>query len=186
MSSKAVELYRKKVVSLERKVERLKKQLVKAQRLAHVCSLTGLLDRRGLCAEAKRSLALAHRSNEPLGLLFVDLDLFKEVNDRHGHSVGDRILRDFARFLKKTVRASDTVARLSGDEFVVILPSSDLATAGHVAEKIQKALVVKRFVLNIRLSASVGACSTSEGVKTFLGLKELADARMYQGKPRAR
>ena len=172
-----------RIKSLEALVKKLKQQLAKAKERSCTESLTGLPNHRGMELEAKRALAQANRSDKPLSVLFVDLDFFKKINDTYGHSVGDTVLRRFAAFLRKKVRKSDVVTHPGGDEFVVILPATDLAGAHYIADKISDALLRERFTWrNLKLSISVGAASTLEGFKTFQGLKSLADRRMYTSK----
>lgn len=172
-----------KIRELERRIKWLKYRLSKEKKLAHTGHLTGLLNRRGLELEAKKALAQADRSKTPLSVLFIDLDFFKKINDTHGHGVGDSILRGFARFLKDAVRESDIVARPGGDEFVVILPATNLEGARLLTKKIRKELSERRFTRKrISVSISVGATSTSEGCDTFSCLKKKADERMYRAK----
>jgi diguanylate cyclase (GGDEF)-like protein len=100
-----------------------------AQRFAHeavVDDLTGLLNRRGWRYNAPRELARAARSGNPITLVTLDLDNFKELNDELGHTEGDRALRDTAERIRATLRAGDVVARLGGDEFVALLTNSTL------------------------------------------------------------
>lgn len=172
---------------LQKEIVRLKCRLEKAEKRTRIGSLTGLPNRRGLEFEAKRALAQADRSETPLSVLFIDLDLFKEVNDTHGHKVGDEMLKGFARFLKEIVRESDIVARPGGDEFVIILPATSLAGAQRLMGKIHKVLSRRRFTRkNLRICASIGHASTEEGFNTFSCLKDRADKRMYEAKGKRR
>lgn len=172
----------KKIAELEKKIRDLKKALADAERLSMIDPLTGILNRRGLDAEVARALAQAKRQDAPLAMLFIDIDNFKSVNDTHGHDVGDVVLKEMATFLKEVVRASDIVTRPSGDEFIVILPSSDLPEAKYVVEKIYKKISTIVFAQKVFVSLSIGVASTSEGVRDFIELKKLADERMYKGK----
>lgn len=172
----------KKIAELEQEVRELKKALADAERLSLVDPLTGILNRRGLEVEVARALAQAKRQDSPLSVLFIDVDRFKSINDTHGHDVGDVVLREIATFIKEVVRASDIVTRPSGDEFIVILPSSDLPEAKHVVEKIYKKISARVFAQKVLVGLSIGVASTSEGVRDFHELKKLADERMYKGK----
>jgi len=117
-------------------------------------SLTGLWNRRYLDQRLREEIARSQRSGEPLSACIVDLDGFKQVNDRHGHGAGDSVLVSVANALTACVRACDVVSRLGGDEFVVLLSSSAEAAALEVAHRIVTALNKKdRFGL---VSASVG------------------------------
>lgn len=178
-----IEQLKAQIEQLEVQNEKLEKQLVKEKKRAHTESLTGLPNRLGMKAEANGALVQAGRSSTPLSVLFIDLNFFKKINDTYGHSVGDTILRVFARFLKKTVRESDIVTHPCGDEFVVILPSTDLSGAHRVANKISLALRSRRFTRkSLSLTVSLGAASTEEGLSTFQDLKHRADERMYVAK----
>ena len=172
----------KALADAEQEVENLKKALADAQHLSLIDPLTGILNRRGLEEEVARALAQAKRQDSPLSVLFIDLDRFKLINDTHGHDVGDVVLKEVATFLKEVVRASDIVARPSGDEFIIILPSSDLTEAEHVVSKIHKKASVRAFAQKVFVSFSIGVASTSEGVRDIHELKKLADERMYKEK----
>ena len=111
------------------------------KKLAYRDELTGLPNRTSLTDRLALELAHARRNDEVLALLFLDLDRFKEVNDRYGHHVGDGLLKEVATRLQGALRAGDTVARLGGDEFTVVLPAvSGPDEARRVAEKIRSAL----------------------------------------------
>ncbi len=172
----------KRIEELEKKVRDLKKALADAERLSLIDPLTGILNRRGLEVEVTRALAQAQRQDAPLAVLFIDLDRFKLINDTHGHDVGDVVLREVATLLKKVVRASDIVTRPCGDEFIVILPASDLVVAEHVANKVTKKITNTVFAGKTNVELSVGVSSTSEGVCDFHELRRLADERMYKKK----
>lgn len=104
------------------------------ERLASSDPLTGVLNRRGLDARLATALALAQRSRRPMSVIAIDVDHFKRVNDTHGQEIGDQMLRSLALQLKQRLRASDAVARLGGEEFMVLLPDTGLAQAQQIAE----------------------------------------------------
>ena len=111
---------------------------VERENLRHAAlhdQLTGLPNRNLLYDRLAHAVAAAHREHRPLAVLLVDLDGFKEVNDRFGHRRGDDVLAEVARRLQGAVRAADTVARLGGDEFVAVLPGADRLTALHIADR---------------------------------------------------
>jgi diguanylate cyclase (GGDEF)-like protein len=109
--------------------------------LAHYDALTGLPNRVLLQDRLTQAIAQAHRAHTQVGLLFIDLDYFKHVNDSGGHQVGDRLLKAVARLLQSCLREGDSVARLGGDEFVLCLPLlSGSKVAEMVARKVQDAL----------------------------------------------
>jgi len=101
--------------------------------------LTGLLNRRAVTEHLTRAAAHARRRGEPVSVLMIDLDRFKEVNDRHGHAAGDRVLCAFAECLRCVVRAEEVCGRWGGDEFVVVLALADAPAAGVLAERLRAA-----------------------------------------------
>ncbi|MFC7207559.1 GGDEF domain-containing protein [Comamonas endophytica] len=110
------------------------------ERLASSDPLTGLLNRRGFDARLAQALALAQRSSLPMSVITIDVDHFKQVNDTHGHEIGDQVLRSLAQQLRSRLRASDVVARLGGEEFIVLLPETTLAQAQQLAEELVRAV----------------------------------------------
>jgi diguanylate cyclase (GGDEF)-like protein/PAS domain S-box-containing protein len=150
--------------------------------------LTGLANRALLEERLRTSLARDARSGESTGLLFLDLDGFKEVNDQHGHAVGDAVLRAVADRLSAAVRPSDTVARLGGDEFVILVESAtDLALSALVA-RLRHAVTHPFAVhdLDLRVGVSIGVALSRGGSDDPSGLLAQADARMYDAKRRGR
>ena len=103
---------------------------------ADVDQVTGVNNHRYLQERLTQEVARSARSRSPLSVLMIDLDGFKAINDAHGHSDGDRVLRNVAAGLRLAVRANDIVARYGGDEFVVLMPDTDLAAARLVAERV--------------------------------------------------
>jgi diguanylate cyclase (GGDEF)-like protein/PAS domain S-box-containing protein len=157
------------------------------RRLATHDGLTGLPNRTLALDRLSQSLARARRSRAGVAVLYLDLDLFKQVNDTWGHEAGDAVLREVARRLKTCVRRSDTVARMGGDEFLLVLP--------EVAERRVAEAVAANVVRSLARAISLGASHCHVGVSIGISLypengreaKELiraADAAMYSGKQR--
>lgn len=147
--------------------------------------LTGLANRMLLLDRIQSSLANASRNSVELSLLFIDIDGFKEVNDTHGHLVGDTLLQKIAERLLECVRGSDTVGRLGGDEFVVILNGiKNRDDVLQVAEKIRSKCAQPFFIEGIKLvlSSSVGVASYPENGQTDMQLIQYADQTMYIAK----
>jgi diguanylate cyclase (GGDEF)-like protein len=155
------------------------------ERQALVDGLTGLANRRQ-CEETLASeLARLQRFGGPLALVVADLDWFKDVNDRYGHPSGDAVLREFALLLQETVRDVDLAGRWGGEEFLLILPGTNLAGGARVAERIRAALA-GRIVLSadgtpIPLTASFGVAATPPAT-TAAELFSAADAALYEAK----
>jgi diguanylate cyclase (GGDEF)-like protein len=146
--------------------------------------LTDVLNRRGFERELKRSLAYVKRYGASAALIYLDLDGFKPVNDRHGHGAGDAVLKAVAAALIRNVRASDVVARIGGDEFVVLLWNVNGANAAAKAAALEAAV----FGTPVRWNASTLAVGASAGV-ALLGPLDApadviarADAAMYARK----
>ncbi|CAN7572473.1 GGDEF and EAL domain-containing protein [Pseudorhodoferax sp. LjRoot39] len=154
------------------------------RQLAFYDSLTGLPNRSLLHARADQAIAAAARSRETLAVLFVDLDRFKQVNDSLGHPAGDAVLRHAAAQLQLELRASDIAGRLSGDEFVVVLPQCDAGHAAEIAARLQALLAAPLAVGGSTLSvtASVGVAMFPEDGRTMDALLQRADMAMYQAK----
>jgi diguanylate cyclase (GGDEF)-like protein len=102
--------------------------------------LTSLANRRSLSQRLEEEAKRSARTGRAFAVLMIDLDHFKEVNDRHGHQVGDSVLQQCARMLKENIRGTDFVARYGGEEFCVVLPETSLQGAQHVAEKLREAV----------------------------------------------
>ena len=130
--------------------------------------------------------ALNDRGSRRLAVLFLDLDRFKEVNDRFGHATGDRLLQTVGERLRSCIRRSDTAARLAGDEFVVLLdPVGGPRDVAHIARKILLALR-QPFALGgcrVQITAAIGACLSREKT-TASRLIRKADKAMYAAKKR--
>ncbi len=156
-------------------------------RLAVTDSLTGLSTRAVLMDRLDHALAAARRGRGDAGVVFVDLDGFKAVNDDLGHDVGDQLLCQVAARLSAAIRAGDTAARIGGDEFVVLCEQiGDLAQVREVADRISVSLG-ERFVIGgrrVRISASVGV--TVGNGSTGREVLGRADEAMYRAKRRGR
>ncbi len=152
---------------------------------AHYDNLTGLPNRALLTDRLKQLVASALRHGKTFAVLFLDLDRFKEVNDTLGHLIGDRLLREVAQRLQERVRTEDTVARIGGDEFVVLLPETDeagaLATAARILERVHVDVFLSDHV-PYRPMASLGLAVYPRDGKTPDLLLRSADLAMYAAK----
>ncbi len=154
--------------------------------LAHHDSLTGLYNRRALEEGLKRELGRVRRYAGLLSLVFLDLDDFKLVNDNFGHDAGDRVLVQLAKVLQAMTREADLVARLAGDEFVLVLPETLPDNARRLMQRIQRRLCNEPVVEaeeQIVIGLSYGVASTLDGdFEDPAPLLKLADERLYQFK----
>ncbi len=127
------------VARLERELSDARLEIARLEGLAHEDDLTGTLNRRGFQREMKRAIAHARRYGGGLALIMADVDGLKRINDHHGHAAGDDLIRSVAKALLSQVRASDTVARVGGDEFAVLLWNIDESQARLKASRLQTA-----------------------------------------------
>jgi diguanylate cyclase (GGDEF)-like protein len=167
--------------------QRLEEANAELVNLAITDPLTGLLNRRKFEEVLENEVTRARRYG-PLSLLMIDLNFFKQVNDRHGHPAGDEVLKSVARLLKSCCRETDLCARLGGDEFAVVLPHTDGSAAEVVRDRILKAMAVTTFPVGSRelpLSLSVGMASLVED-RDAMALVAAADADMYHVKQASR
>lgn len=177
-------------IGVARNVTALMQAEEKLRYLAHHDPLTKLTNRALFYDRLVSGLSAAHRYQSNLALLFLDINDFKDINDIHGHAAGDRVLCTVARRLEGCVRETDTVARMGGDEFTVLL--TDIKSANAVAEKIEQILMVMSEPLGAELgevrmpSCSIGVAfypTDGEDADTLLSH---ADSHMYQIKRRHR
>jgi diguanylate cyclase (GGDEF)-like protein len=155
------------------------------ERQALLDGLTGLPNRRQCEDTLADELSRVERFGGALAVVVADLDWFKDVNDRYGHPAGDSVLREFAALLQETVREVDLAGRWGGEEFLMILPGTDLAGGARVAERIRAALQA-RIVLSaegapIHVTASFGVAATPPAA-TAAELFAAADAAMFEAK----
>lgn len=178
---------------IQQLIQRLEKEKANAQKNALTDGLTGLLNRRHFDEALKREFSRSKRMDNPLALIMIDIDHFKNFNDRYGHVSGDDCLRRVATTLKKFVgRAPDFVARYGGEEFVVVLPDTDLEGACIVASRLCKAIEElgiphDRSDVSAKVTISLGvAALTTETAANPDALIELADKALYRAKANGR
>jgi diguanylate cyclase (GGDEF)-like protein len=163
------------------------------QKLAITDTLTGFHNRRGLAQFGQREVDRARRFSRPLSLIMIDLDHFKQINDEFGHTAGDQVLSTIAGRIRNTVRELDILGRYGGDEFVVILPETDLFTASAVAERIRQHLLEPMVLPAVQpsrdslvVTASIGVTRASPDVVELLDLIDRADKAAYAAKSAGR
>jgi diguanylate cyclase (GGDEF)-like protein len=165
----------------------LQEQLLSTQRLladlASRDSLTGLLNRGVILETLVRELSRSGRDGEPLTIAMADLDHFKAVNDTHGHQAGDQILVRTAERLKACLRPYDSIGRYGGEEFLIVLPGCDAATADQLAERLRTCVMVQNEPIPITLSLGI---ATWDGFSTAAELIRSADVALYEAKAAGR
>jgi len=154
---------------------------------ANVDELTGLYNRRFLEEYARKLIAMARRKGQPLGVIMMDLDHFKEFNDVYGHETGDRILRHFAKTASRAIREANLAARYGGEEFVAMLPETDAQSCLKVAERIR--LAVEHSVIPSgtekplpQLTVSLGIAIYPEHGQGLEDVLQAADKALYESK----
>ncbi len=156
----------------------------KLLQLATQDSLTGLSNRRNLLERARQEIVRARRRNEPIALIIADIDHFKAINDRYGHEAGDNVIRHAAELLQRLCRQQDVVARWGGEEFLLLLPSTNLPAAEALAERFRQAVVesvVAYGELEIKLMMSFGVAVLEHNENIDDAIAR-ADKAMYQSK----
>jgi diguanylate cyclase (GGDEF)-like protein len=162
--------------------ERVDRLLVQLSRAADTDVLTGLLNRRGFNRRLREELKRADRSERPLALVIADLDRFKAVNDGFGHPAGDEALRRVSALLGQAKRDSDTMARIGGEEFALVLPYTDGSGAEAMAERIGGAIRSRFAEQGVALTASFGIAVFPDDGDTQDLLMRAADAALYAAK----
>ncbi len=156
----------------------------RVRKLAHFDSLTGLPNRTLLTDRVSQTISMAQRSHGKLAILFVDLDHFKNINDTLGHRIGDGLLVEVAKRLQSVVRDEDTVSRLGGDEFILLLPGTDTDGVVHVARKLLQA-VSQHYLIEqheLVITPSIGIAMYPSDGENFEALSRCADIAMYRAK----
>ncbi|PHS31409.1 MAG: GGDEF domain-containing protein [Methylophaga sp.] len=169
----------------------LKKELDSAKREAKIDTLTKLANRKALDEVLAKATRDADNNNVELCIIFSDLDLFKEINDKHGHLVGDQVLRVVANTLKGAVKGRDLVARYGGEEFAIVLLNTSIENVKGLAENIRAEIAAKRMqrkdtresLGTITMSFGVARYFPSEGIDSFM---QRADRALYMAKRNGR
>jgi len=148
--------------------------------------LTGLYNRRFMEDTMERLVHLANRNNSPVAAVMIDLDHFKMLNDRHGHAMGDTVLRGAATAIAGVLRQSDVACRYGGEELIVILPDCDLDSAAAKAELLRQRIEALSDVHGVRITASFGVASLPETATQANDLIAMADMALYRAKQTGR
>jgi len=146
-------------------------------------SLTGLPNQRAAADTLKRMFAQATATGSPLALLFLDLDHFKQINDQRGHAVGDQVLANVGAVLRNVLRSRDFAARNGGEEFAILLPDTEIASALAIAERIRAAIAeISLPGIDVSVTISIGVSGFPDHASTLDRLERLAYAALYLAK----
>jgi diguanylate cyclase (GGDEF)-like protein len=159
------------------------RNLAVAEIRAATDGLAGLPNKRAVTDTMKRLFAHAFQTGSPLTLILLDLDHFKEINDRHGHPVGDQVLATVGAVLRGVLRSGDFGARNGGEEFAIVLPDTDVSTGIQIAERVRVAISgITLPGVDVSVTASLGVAGYPDHASTLERLERLADAALYVAK----
>lgn len=148
--------------------------------------LTGAYNRTKFMEYANYELERSKRYKSTFSILLMDLDLFKKLNDTYGHNFGDEVLKNIAYFIKNEIRETDLLARWGGEEFICLLPNTDVSDAYIVAEKIRNKIEQVTFAYDVKVTLSIGLCERDESDYTIELVNEKADLALYRAKREGR
>jgi diguanylate cyclase (GGDEF)-like protein len=150
---------------------------------AVIDQLTGMLNRKALGARTHELAQQSEVTGEPVGVIVADLDHFKRINDTHGHSTGDTVLKEVAYVLRKQLRAFDLAYRLGGEEFLVLVPGSDLHHTAELAERLREAIAADPVGGGLPITASLGVAASEQSERfDYHAVFAVADAALYKAK----
>jgi two-component system cell cycle response regulator len=171
----------------KRFTERLRDNVQMSIEMAITDALTGLYNRRYMESHLSTLIDQAASRGKPLSVLVVDIDYFKAINDTHGHDAGDDVLREFALRLRKSIRGIDLACRHGGEEFVIVMPETDMAVATMVAERLRRRIATEPFGIDqdagkIEVTISIGIAALSGAKESAPALLKRADQALYRAK----
>ncbi|HZT25615.1 MAG TPA: PleD family two-component system response regulator [Pseudolabrys sp.] len=174
-------------IKKKRYTERLRDNVQASIEMAITDALTGLFNRRYMETHLATLVEQAASRGKPLALLILDIDYFKAINDGYGHDAGDDVLREFALRIRKSIRNIDLACRYGGEEFVIVMPETDMAVATMVAERIRRRIAGEPFVIqqgvrNLDVTISVGIAAFDGAKDTAAAVLKRADTALYRAK----
>ncbi|QTH63219.1 diguanylate cyclase [Psychrosphaera ytuae] len=172
--------------AIERDITKIKDKAFNLEKLAKTDALTEVLNRRGLNQDGERFINLARHNEKSFVVAVMDIDRFKNVNDTHGHDVGDVVLKSLADILVDNIRTRDLVSRMGGEEFVILLEGDSLPLMiqkiENLRQLIEKHVTIIKDDLSIQVTCSFGIAVAEEGVDLLRHYLKLADVALYQSK----
>jgi two-component system cell cycle response regulator len=150
-------------------------------------ALTGLHNRRYMESHLATLAEQASTRGKPLALMILDIDYFKSINDNYGHDAGDDVLREFAVRVRKSIRGIDLACRYGGEEFVIVMPETDLHVAGMVAERLRRSIAGEPFAVHkgtkrIEVTISIGLTTLEQKGEAVADVLKRADTALYRAK----
>ena len=174
---------------LEIKEIEIKAILAQAHEIANTDVLTFLPNRRKIIVDLQEEVIRSNRYGTPLSISLLDLDHFKNINDTMGHTTGDEALRSVSARLREQIRHPDTIGRYGGEEFLIVLPSSEIKAAAEQAERLCqtiRSLQVEANDFSFKVTISIGVAQYRVGVETWEGFLHRADEALYKAKDMGR
>jgi two-component system cell cycle response regulator len=174
-------------IKKKRYTERLRDNVQASIEMAITDALTGLFNRRYMETHLATLMEQAASRGKPLALLILDIDYFKSINDGHGHDAGDDVLREFSLRIRKSIRNIDLACRYGGEEFVIVMPETDIAVAAMVAERIRRRIATEPFAIqegarNLDVTISIGIAALAGPTDTAAAVLKRADTALYRAK----
>ncbi|KQZ00678.1 response regulator PleD [Pseudolabrys sp. Root1462] len=174
-------------IKRKRYTDRLRDNVAMSIEMAITDALTGLHNRRYMETHLGALTEQAAQRGKPLAVLILDIDFFKSINDGHGHDAGDDVLREFAVRIRKSIRNIDLACRYGGEEFVIVMPETDIAVAGMVAERIRRKIASEPFAIQqgekqINVTLSIGIAALGAAGDNAAAMLKRADQALYRAK----
>ncbi len=174
-------------IKKKRYTERLRDNVQLSIEMAITDALTGLFNRRYMETHLATLVEQAAARGKPIAVLVVDIDHFKAVNDTHGHDAGDDVLREFALRIRKSIRNIDLACRYGGEEFVIVMPETEMAVAAMVAERLRRRIATQPFAIqqgarNLEVTISIGIAALGASGDNAAAILKRADLALYRAK----
>lgn len=171
--------------SIERDLSRYKKMERQLANMALFDSLTGALNRAAFMQHAEKEFSRAKRYNRSLSVMMIDIDHFKDVNDRYGHAAGDHVLQIFVEAIEEEIRSTDVLGRVGGEEFTLLLPDTTIKSASYLAERVRERINKYPYIAGmhlIEITASLGVAVMTKKDNDFKDILNRADQALYKAK----